>query len=502
MSMPFYNREFTFTQPDGSQLHVRGTGDQHSAIFETLDGYTVIRDQTSGFFHYAHLSDDGDALLPIGIRPGSVNPALLNLAASVRPSRVGMRARATGGTGMPRSSLSRWEQRRNARQLALNTHVESFGAAAAPPQRTTVGQYVGLCLLIQFPDEPGTISREEVEAFCNQPNYTGFGNNGSVRDFYFNNSDGKLTYTNTVAPYYTAIHNKSYYTSNKIPYTQRTIELIKEALAFHRSNGFDFTGLTSDNANLVYAVNAFYAGPVVNIWREGLWPHSWHLPTPYQLAPGKMANDYQITNMGNELTLGTFCHENGHMVCDFPDLYSYSNAWSGDGVYCLMCAGGTRPNEKNPTQICAYLKHSAGWTSASSMVTPGANITLRAGRNEFAIFKKSSTEYFIIENRARSGRDVGLTDAGLAVWHVDELGSNSEPEKSPSKNHECALVQADGRADLENNGPSDDSDLFRNGLNDRLSDATTPNAKWLDGSASGLDIKNISAAGASMTFST
>ena len=44
MSMPFINKEFTFTQPDGSQLRVRGTGDQHHAIFETLDGYTVVED--------------------------------------------------------------------------------------------------------------------------------------------------------------------------------------------------------------------------------------------------------------------------------------------------------------------------------------------------------------------------------------------------------------------------------------------------------------------------
>ena len=37
-----------------------------------------------------------------------------------------------------------------------------------------------------------------------------------------------------------------------------------------------------------------------------------------------MFADYQITDMGNRLTLGTFCHENGHMVCDFPDLYPYT----------------------------------------------------------------------------------------------------------------------------------------------------------------------------------
>ena len=55
MSVPFFGKEFTFTQPDGSQLQVRGFGDQHQAVFETLDGFTVAKDPVSGFFHYAQV---------------------------------------------------------------------------------------------------------------------------------------------------------------------------------------------------------------------------------------------------------------------------------------------------------------------------------------------------------------------------------------------------------------------------------------------------------------
>src|SRR5260221_11074677 len=48
--------------------------------------------------------------------------------------------------------------------------------------------------------------------------------------------------------------------------------------------------------------------------------------------------------MGAEVTLGTFCRENGHMLCDYPDLYAYGHESSGVGIYCLMCAGTV--NEK------------------------------------------------------------------------------------------------------------------------------------------------------------
>jgi M6 family metalloprotease-like protein len=93
-------------------------------------------------------------------------------------------------------------------------HISVTANMAAPPRRATVGQYVGLCLLVQFPDVPGTMSAAEVEAYCNKENYSGFENNGSVRDYFFDNSDGKLAYTNIVAPYYTTKHPPTTYRRN------------------------------------------------------------------------------------------------------------------------------------------------------------------------------------------------------------------------------------------------------------------------------------------------
>ncbi len=43
MSFPFHSKEFTFTQPDGTQITVKGWGDQHYAVFETLDGRVVLK---------------------------------------------------------------------------------------------------------------------------------------------------------------------------------------------------------------------------------------------------------------------------------------------------------------------------------------------------------------------------------------------------------------------------------------------------------------------------
>jgi|CXWL01.1.fsa_nt_gi M6 family metalloprotease-like protein len=495
MSTPFKNREFTFTQPDGTSFKVIGTGNRHQAFFRTPDGYAVVRDQSSGFYHFAEVEPDGEAISPVPVRPGAADPARLGIARAVRP-RASVLRNSAFTAGVPRTP-SRWEIRRNEQRIALATMSRR---AAAPPQRQTVGTFVGLCLLIDFPDVPGAIERQEVEDFCNKQSYSGYGNVGSVRDYFYDVSDGKLTYTNIVAPYYTAKHERAYYTNPKISYTQRARELIRDALRHHVQQGaLPFSQLTADRKDYVYALNVYYAGRRVNNWSEGLWPHAHHLETPIKLANGHNAYDYQITDMGEELTLGTFCHENGHMVCDFPDLYDYDDDSNGVGVFCLMC-GGANVNEKNPTQVGAYLKYAAGWASNVYPSTPNSTVTLRAGKNDFAIHRKSRTEYFIIENRAKKGRDVDLVDAGLAVWRVDELGDNSKQQMTLSDHYECSLVQADGQNDLERDvNEGDEQDLFKPGAS--FSGLTRPNSNWWDGSGSGLAISEISRAGASLSFS-
>lgn len=210
--------------------------------------------------------------------------------------------------------------------------------------------------------------------------------------------------------------------------------------------------------------------------------------------------------MSDQLTLATFCHENGHMVCDFPDLYDYGLDDPGEipqsngvGMYCIMCWGG--PDEGNPTQVGAYLKYSAGWADNVAIPIPEGVSIAKAEINDVYIWPKSQTEYFIIENRIKEKRDLSLPSSGLAIWHVDELGWNDNEEMLPGKHFECSLEQADGRFDLEhmrNNG--DFQDLFSSATKSSFGDSTKPNSKWWDGSNSCLEITEIGNPGKEMSF--
>lgn len=502
MATAFFGKTLTFTQPDGSKIELRGWGDQSHAVFETLDGYTVIKNPATGYYEVAQLSADGNSLQPAPAARGRLDGAAAGVPRGLRVPREGALA-AGRESALPKTGR-RCDQRREERRQqmrAMRAMAAAGGPLLAPPQRQTVGDFVGLCLLIDFSDSPATISRDEVDRFCNQPGYTGFGNNGSVFDYFRDNSIGRLRYTSIVTPYYRARNPKTYYTDERIEQPVRAYELINEALTHLKASGFDFSPLTVDNQGFVYATNVYYAGPVANNWAEGLWPHSYHLGSAVQLAPGKKAFDYQFTAMEAELTLGTFCHENGHMLCDYPDLYDDErNAQSsGVGTFCLMCAGNF--NEKNPLPISAYLKRLSGWANSVTSIEHGKVITLAVGTNDFALYSRGGREYFIIENRQKVGRDATLPDAGLAIWHVDEDGDNSREQMTPASHYELSLEQADGLFQLERQRGhlGDAGDLYA-GPGARFANDTTPSSKWWNGTSSNLTIDQISSAGASISF--
>ncbi|HZM97559.1 MAG TPA: M6 family metalloprotease domain-containing protein [Vicinamibacterales bacterium] len=501
MAVRFDGQVFTFTQPDGTTIQLRGWGDQYYAVFETLEGYTVTKNPATGYWEVARLAPDGNALEPAPTAGARLEGARAGVPKGLRVRRES--AMAAARESALRASGRRCEQRRRERreqQRAIRAMAAAGGPMLAPPQRQTVGTFVGLCLLIDFSDAPATISREEVDRFCNQTGYNGFGNHGSVSDFFLENSLGRCRYTNIVVPYYRALHPKTYYTDRTIPQPRRAYELMNEAIAFHKAQGFDFSPLTVDSQGFVYAMNVYYAGPVTNNWAEGLWPHSHHLGTAVQLRSGMKAYDYQFTAMGSELGLGTFCHENGHMLCDYPDLYDYGYESSGVGGYCLMCAGNN-VSERNPIPISAYLKRLSGWAGNVTTITHGATITLEAGTNDFAIYSRGGREYFLIENRRRTGRDASLPDEGLAIWHVDEEGDNSHEQMTSGSHYELSLEQADGLFQLERqrNQIGDAGDLFAGPLA-RFGDSTLPDSKWWNGTSSNLRIEEVSAADQSITF--
>jgi len=527
LAAPF-ERTTKFKQPDGTVITLHGKGDEFYAVFETLDGYSVVYDADTRAYYYARLSDDRQRLVSSGLMVGGGNPATLGIPKHLRMSRDAIRAqvarrRQRWELGM--QVEERWSQLKASLQEA-DEEIDGTGVSA-PPSQTTTGAMTGLCLLVDFSDEPASVSQSEVDNFCNGDAYTGYGNNGSVKQYFQDVSDGTLTYTNVVTVWIRAPQPKGYYDDPTQGCGSQGNLLVRDAIqAMKALPNYEseiwptLADLTLDGSGNAIATNVFYAGTVSSPWRYGLWPHSWALYEvgaqelrPNAGYPSKKVFRYQITDIGSSLELGTFCHENGHMLCGFPDIYDYDDdSRGGAGMFCLMNSGG---HGTNPVQVCAYLKRAAGWTTTLNLTSASALTAIAqssgAGFNEFYKYTKPgiSTEYFLIENRQSSGRDANLPASGVAIWHIDELGDRDNQSLLPNsthQNYEVTLVQADNLWHFQNDVNSGDAyDLYylgnaAAGYLNALSDWNAPHANWWDGTDSGLLLHHFSAAGASMTF--
>lgn len=498
----YSGKQVTYHQPDGSTFEVRLWGDEFSVNTETLDGWAVIRD-ANRWWTYAQPDGNG-GIGPSAVKVGLGDPTALQVAKHLRLSRTQI-------TTTRKTMQARLQK--NRMQAGMQA-----GPLPAPPTATTVGTRNGVTIMVSFPDRAGdvTITHAQVDAFCNGNAYTGFGNNGSVKSYFNDVSNGTLTYTNSVyGTYVVAAQNRSYYADTSVAFGERVEELVAQALSALDTAGFNFNACDVNADGNIDAVNIFYAGVCPNDWAEGLWPHM-NPGFSWTSTGGKRARGYQITDMTNQLTLGTFCHENGHLLCGFPDLYDYDyDSTGGAGRFCLMASGASgTTQEKNPARVSGYLSLKAGWRTPTDLTSASTGtLSLTAGTAGIYRFVKSGTptEYFLIECRYKAARDLLLPASGIAIWHIDELGDRDDQrytDNTAHRNFECALVQADNRRDFENDANQGDAyDLWYLGntrstgiFADSVPYSNTANdARWWDGSASDLGLINFSAAGPSMT---
>ncbi len=508
---PYYGEPFELAQPDGSLVPVVVWGDEFYQRVESPDGFTLIRN-SEGWICYAELNSDSTELIPTnriyqpaGGLPKTINingkelqrhltikrSARLEKHAEVRKKLLGMENDAAEPGILP----------------APPTNDDSSAIRPFPGVRPVTGSMTGLTILIDFSDQPATVPIDSIKDFVNKRGYTGFKNNGSVRDFFFDISGGKLDYQNIVVGYYRAKNPKTYYDSRSASFGTRAQELISEALNWLKNQNFDFSVLSTSSSGTsgtktISAINVLYAGSPTQGWSQGLWPHQGRLNSRTSFN-GIYASKYQMSNIGTSLKIGTFCHENGHMLFSWPDLYDYGGESAGVGVYCLMCANGSL----NPIPPCAYLRDLAGWDAVTDItdMAQGTILTQRpADINKTFIYrnKSNTNEMFYIEARRRIGRYKTLPDSGFMIWHVDRRGSNDNQQRTATSHYLVSLEQADNLFELEaNRNTGKAGDLFRKGYKDRFSDTTKPDGKWWNGSNSGIKIFNMSDVADTMSFS-
>jgi M6 family metalloprotease-like protein len=482
-------------QPDGSLVQVAVFGDEFYRRIESLDGYTLVQDDKR-WICYAKLSSDGKSL-----EPTSEIYVAADGNATAAPQSLAARG-LTKHLQLPPEIVAKKIQ--EGRNLLFHGYVQppgfiapigpkaimgpaaNFEPTLAAATNKFTGEITGLVVLIDFPDEPATISANEITKYCNQVGYSGSENHGSIRDYWFDVSNGKLEFQNIVTGYYRAKFNKTYYENGGCELLQR------EALDWLSAQQFDYSRLTIGASNEIVALTFYYAG--FRRAYTSLWPHMSSLQ--YSFPDGLRTNWYAIVDVGY-LDLNVFCHEIGHSVFGFQDLYAQVNG-CGLGDYCVM---GSNYSSKNPVPPNPLFRARVGWETVIdiSNAAPGTVYSNTFGSHTVYRYSNPNKpgECFMLENVQKSGHYGAFPGEGLLIWHMDDWTTQPYPFK-----YYCVTVeQADGLHDVDQGRSGGDiGDFYRSGYATSFGRNTNPNSTWNEGNQSGLEITQISTVGPTISF--
>jgi immune inhibitor A len=349
--------------------------------------------------------------------------------------------------------------------------------AAGPLRRPVLGMKQGLVLLIDFPNLASSHDREAFEALLFQA-----GGNSLV-DYYREVSCGAFTINGSVLGWFRAPEPDSFYVADSFgiyrSYPNNAQRLVEDAVraADPTVNFADFDENRDGVVENLFIVHAG-AGAEEDGSKRRFWSHKWQLsgtnsgcPGAYQTADGVKVDAYSLEPEefvnGNLISIGVFAHEYGHML-GLPDLYDTDYSSSGLGWFCLMAAGSWARKDStalpgsSPTHISAWGKYQLGWVNPRALerdssvteietelsAVAGAPVAWRLLENPSGPDWSESGgtgEYFLVENRYRTGFDLGLPGSGLMVTHVDESRTTNSDETHPlvgilQANHNSGLL--------------------------------------------------------------
>ena len=501
----------TFTQPDQSRIDLRLWGDEYANGWETLDGYTVLHNEATGYWEYAVLSTSG-ALILSGQRVGVFAPTE---APHLRPTDEALAEsyRRNGAVGLPGEP-----------RLPM-----------APPWAS--GPTNVLVILVQFPADAAdpngpqpavnasfTAAQVQANLFGGTP--TGPGN---MTDYYNEISFNALNLVGTVVGPFTVANDKNDYDDGP----SNAKAMVAEAIAL-ADPSVDFAPFDNDGNGEVDMVAIAYAGngpdnggyKGANLTANDLWPHASSIGSVNVDGGARHVTQYfiaaELLNSTPRLrTIGVYCHEFGHKL-GLPDLYDTDDSSDGIGHWGLMGSGSwcsNTPGSENgesPSHMDAWCKWWEGWITPTDHTDDHVTQAMaQAETNPFAVrllanpggpndWPGGSGQYFLIENRQQTGFDRGLDGCGILVWHVDESQGNNKNEGHTSGSHRLLdLEEAHGGTQNLDNGDNrgDAGDPFPGSSNKLLwDDNSDPSARLYNGDPSGQTMRIVTTScGSSMT---
>lgn len=421
----------TVRQADGTYVTVVLHGDEHSHFTTTDDGYTLIFN--GGSWQYATLKDG--SLVASGI------------TAHDAAERTGKETTfLSGHKKMLRAEPTAAQQEEAKRSRSL-WKAPAGGTAPARATRYDYNNFRGLVILVEWNDL-GFTRTDAKEFFSSMMNDKGYGGyytqgtprqwvecTGSVHDYFSDNSAGMFQPTfDVVGP--VRINRSCTYPAGTSNGWQCAVDAINAANPLVDYSKYDADG--DGVVDMFYIIYAGYGSNVSGNNGDYIWPYASQYAYPYQRYDGVRMGRYACSTElcdsevrgGKTLDgIGTICHEFSH-VLGLPDLYDTdyeNNGQSNDpGVWSIMAGGGYSNSSRTPTGYGAYERYAIGFMQPVMIKEKGGEYTLGAINGTNTAYRINSAvdkEYFLLENRQRTGWDAYLPGSGMLVFRVDSTNA-------------------------------------------------------------------------------
>ncbi len=367
----------------------------------------------------------------------------------------------------------------------------------------SLGEVRVLTILVEFQDikfEDSENVLQYYQDFLMKPGFDDLNSNGSVHDYFIDNSMGLFDPQFDVVGPVTLSQNESYYGENVAKNDKRPYEMTIEACKLV-DDIVDFSRYDNDGDGFIDVVNIIYAGEGENgnpDKPELIWPHNSAITLfkkERYFFEGKILDQYICSceiNKGQKDGIGTICHEFCHTL-GLPDDYVVGTKTSVNGDFDLLDSGSylgssdpTNLNKEGrcPCALNAYQRYELGWLSPDPLIPNKYNGIIKSHKdtiqidmhlwkiitvydtipefcldtlscmtitNKALIYSISSStddprdgEYYLFENRQKVGWDKFLPSHGMLVWHIDyvpELWNSNSVNKA--LDHPCIkLVRA------------------------------------------------------------
>ena len=457
-------------QPDGSVLTVMLRGDENFHYTSTEDGQPLVQ-RADGAYCYATLDSNGKLTASAQVAHDVESRGAAELSFLNYYTAESQKVRSLG--------MERAKQR-NARRMARLANRGVVDASGKSVRRVmagatggegigVTGKRKGLVILVNFKDKKMQSKHTQAEwnDYFNKVGYNKYGNNGSVHDYFYAQSYGKLDLEFDVIGPVTVSKNMASYGANDAQGNDiDPAGMIKEAceLAYAKEK-MDMSQYDWDGDGAVDQVYVIYAGYGEAAGGEAntIWPHEWDIQGGgYSLVlGGQRIRTYACSselNGGNGTDIsgiGTACHEFSHCM-GIPDFYDTAGGGCfGMDAWDLMDYGSYGGDGYEPTGYNTYEKWVSGWIEPTILTEPCyiKNMKPLSDAPEACVVfnEANKNEYYIFENRQLKGTDVALPNHGMLVIHVDyDQKVWFDNEVNNTSNHQrFTVVPADNKLTSE-----------------------------------------------------